>query len=47
MATGVGVVACTVAAVVFFFATVFDAADFVAGAGELVDFDVFFLDALM
>jgi hypothetical protein len=47
MATGVGVVDCTVAVVIFFFATVLDAVDFVAGAGELVDLLVVFLDALI
>ena len=47
IATGVGVVACTVAAVVVFFATALDAADLVAGAGEFVVLDFVFLDALM
>jgi hypothetical protein len=36
-----------VAAEVFFDATVFDAADLVAGAGDAVGLDVVFFDALM
>jgi hypothetical protein len=47
MATGVGVVACTVATVVIFFATALEAADLVAGAGEFVILDFVFFDALM
>ena len=47
MATGVGVVACTVAAGVVFFATALDAVDLVAGAGEFVVLDFVFFDALM
>lgn len=46
IATGAGVVARTVAATVDA-ALFFDAADLVAGVGELEDFDVFFFDALM
>ncbi|MGH7945346.1 MAG: hypothetical protein ACREH8_06120 [Opitutaceae bacterium] len=46
IATGVGVVACTVATV-FVVATFFVAADLVAGAGGLEDFDGFFFDALI
>src|SRR5687768_8260614 len=46
IATGVGVVACTVAAD-FAGATFLDAADLVAGVSELVDFDGFFFGALM
>jgi len=47
MATGVGVVTWTVAAVTFFFATVLDATDLFAGVGEVEFLAVVFLDALM